>query len=103
MLPALITAVGFLLGQSVIQPFPKSSQGICTYTALIANPSTGKSPAMNVVKKSIVKIEIFNNTAPDDSQLTNVGSVEGLLSYLDKIPCMIGKKYFECIIKTKDL
>ena len=37
-------------------------------------------PGHECCQKAIVKIDNFNNTAPDDSQSLNVGSVEELLS-----------------------
>jgi hypothetical protein len=60
------------------------------YAALIANPSTGKSPAMNMIQNIILKIENHFGISPANSPITNVGSVEGLLEYLTDIPCMIG-------------
>lgn len=68
-----------MLNQSII------TQSIGIYSALIANPSTGKSPAMNVIKRAVVKI-----AHSEQPQLTNTGSVEGLLQHLNKLTCLIG-------------
>ena len=76
---------------STIEPYPRSKQGICNYTVLIAHPSTGKTPALNVIKNAMVKVEAFLDVPCNKSVLTNSASVEGLLHHLDKIPCMIGK------------
>jgi hypothetical protein len=79
-----------MLYHSTAQPFQKSRQGICNFTALIAHPSTGKSPALNLVKNAVIKVENFLETTPEKSALTNSASVEGLLQHLSNIPCMIG-------------
>lgn len=88
MLAPLLTAMGLLLHQSSVQPFEHSKQGICNFTALIAHPSTGKTPALNVIKAAIMKIETFNKVPHEKSRLTNSASVEGLLEHLNNIPCM---------------
>jgi len=88
MLAPLLTAIGLLLHQSTVEPFDNNRQGICNFSALIAHPSTGKTPALNVVKSALVKLEAFNRVPPEKSSLTNSGSVEGLLEHLNNIPCM---------------
>jgi hypothetical protein len=89
MLAPLLAALGLLLHQSTVQPFERSRQGICNFTALIAHPSTGKTPACNVIKDSLIKLESYKRVPPDCSFLTNSGSVEGLLEHLNNIPCMV--------------
>ena len=86
----LISAIGLYLGQSVVKPFDERATGFCNFTCLIAHPSTGKSPAMNLIKKAVSAVEAFNQIPQHASQLTNIGSVEGLMEYLSIIPCMIG-------------
>ncbi len=89
-MPALLSATGLCLQHTTIQTFENSSQGICIYTALIAHPSTGKTPASNLVKSAMTKLETFCNVSPDRSQLTNTPTVEGLLHHLNNISCMLG-------------
>jgi len=89
MLAPLIAAIGLLLHQSTVSPFDRSRQGICNFTALIAHPSTGKTPALNVIKSAVTKLEEFNGISAEKSALTNSASVEGLLEHLDKISCML--------------
>lgn len=80
-----------MLYHSTAQPYEMSKQGICNFTALIAHPSTGKSPALSLVKNAVVKVETYLEIEPQKSCLTNSASVEGLLEHLNSIPCMIGK------------
>jgi len=86
----LLTAAGLLLHHTTVQPFTRSRQGICMFTSLIANPSTGKTPALNLIKNALIKLEEFLNIPYERSALTNSASVEGLLEYLNQIPCMAG-------------
>ncbi len=59
------------------------------FTALLAQPATGKTPACDIVKSALYKIESFHNVPPDKSMFTNSASVEGLLTHLNNIPCMV--------------
>lgn len=92
-LPGLLASMAFLLKQSTISPFEGTQQGICMYTVLIANPSTGKSPALNTVQDLIYKIEDYRQIPPEKSPIISVGSIEGLLEYLSSIQCMIGESF----------
>ena len=93
MLCPILTALGFFVDRATVQPFPNKTQGICTYSALIANPSTGKTPALNLIKKAILKIEAYFQVVAHESKLTNVASIEGLFDCLKKIPNLIGKLF----------
>jgi hypothetical protein len=88
----LIAAIGLLLYHSTVQPYIRNRQGICNFTALIAHPSTGKSPALSLVKSAVIKLEHYLKVTPSNSCLTNSASVEGLLHHLGKIPCMLGRQ-----------
>ncbi len=87
----LIAAVGLYFGNSVVKTINEKPTGFSNFTCLIAHQSTGKSQALNCVKKSIDQVELFNKVLPHLSQLTNIGSVDGLIEYLSLIPCMIGE------------
>jgi len=67
----LITAVSYTLQQSQINALRTMKESMSLYTALVAQPSTGKSPAMKLVKRSILEIEKHNNVTPDESKLVN--------------------------------
>lgn len=41
------------------------------FAALIAEPGTGKSPALKLFKKAITNIEEYLSVEPDDSKLVN--------------------------------
>lgn len=86
----LLTATSLLLHQSTVRVFGNKRQGICIYSALIGHPATGKSVACELVKDAMIKLEEALATPCDESVMTNSASVEGLLHYLSKIPCMIG-------------
>lgn len=85
-----ISTLAFLVKKSTISPLQDNHQGVSFYSTLVANPSTGKTLAMNVIQNPILEIEAFRKVSPDDSPITNVASVEGLLEYLSTINCMIG-------------
>jgi hypothetical protein len=80
------------LQNTTVQTFENSLQGICIYSALIAHPSTGKTPASNLIKSALSKMEAYCNVSSDRSQLTNTPTVEGLLHHLNSISCMLGNK-----------
>ncbi len=67
----LISAVSYTLQQSQITALRTMKESMSLYTALVAQPSTGKSPAMKMVRRSILEIESHNNVTPDDSKLVN--------------------------------
>ncbi len=96
-LPALLSGTGLCLQNTTVQTFENSLQGICIYSALIAHPSTGKTPASNLIKSALTKMETYCNVTSDRSQLTNTPTVEGLLHHLNSISCMLGiskRKFF---------
>jgi hypothetical protein len=97
----LIAALGFFLGQSNIEPFPNQKNGVCSYTALVANPSTGKSQALNLIKRAIGKVENYYDIPHQDSRFTNAASVEGLLDNLSKINVLIGKFRLQYFTSSK--
>ena len=53
------------------------------YSALIGNPSMGKSPAMNLVKDAILNCEkIINN---DNKKLTKLSNDKNKIQFLNRI------------------
>ena len=63
---------------------------ICCYTALAAQPSTGKSKAMALVQTSVDKVEKFNEVCDNNSQQVNAPTIEGLLDLMVRLPELIG-------------
>jgi hypothetical protein len=61
------------------------NKGISFYTALVGNPSTGKSPALNVVFRCMLDIETYRQVPAMDSPITNAATIEALLEYLNTL------------------
>jgi hypothetical protein len=80
----LITTTGFYLSNSSYEPFPNCQVGIVTFAALIAHPSTGKTLALNIVKKAMNTVQKYFNPECRNSQIANIATVECLFDYLDK-------------------
>jgi len=91
LLAPLLVATAYLLKQATITPYDGSAKGISIYAFLVANPSTGKTPAMNVITNALVEIEQYRQVPPEDSPLTNAASIEGLVEHLSQYICMVGK------------
>ena len=87
--PALWSAVALLMGKSTLKAIA-SPTSICCFTALAAQPSTGKSKAMAIVQHAIDKIERFNGVLDNNSQQVNAPTIEGLLELLTRLPELIG-------------
>jgi hypothetical protein len=49
----------------------KCTVNFVVYTALLANPSTGKSTAQSMVKDAMTACEEFDQTRADESKLSN--------------------------------
>jgi hypothetical protein len=69
-LSPLLAAVSHTLGKSSVAMFPGYSQGFVLYSALLANPSTGKTNAMSLIKKALVTCEKILNK--DSESTTNI-------------------------------
>ncbi len=78
--PSLFSAVGHLMSTSTIKALRTYSQSFVFYTALIGNPSTGKSTGMGLVKKALEKVERFNAVPSQDSKLVN-GKIQWILVF----------------------
>ena len=50
-------------------------EGMVMYTVLIAEPATGKSPALSLVRNSLVSIENYLGISLEDSRMVNGISV----------------------------
>ena len=70
MLP-LLTGVSHLMGLSQIKALKEYVEGMVVYGALIAEPATGKSPALNIIRKALVEIENFLAIPSESSKLVN--------------------------------
>lgn len=71
MLCPLLTGVAHLMGQSKIKALRTLEEGMVLYSTLIAEPATGKSPAMSVVRKALVECESFFQIPHENTKLVN--------------------------------
>lgn len=71
LLPVVLTATSFLLGETLIKVDDNQFESCVMFTALIANPSTGKSTGMNLVKDALLDIEKYEKVSLTDSNLIN--------------------------------
>ena len=71
MLPCLLSTTSFLMSDSRIQASIDHYETSVMYTALIANPSTGKSTSIKLIRRSLREIEMFDEIEEDDSKLVN--------------------------------
>ena len=71
MLPVVLTATSFLLKETIIKVDDYQFESCVMFTALIANPSTGKSTGMNLIKNALLDIEKYEKVLLPDSNLIN--------------------------------
>ena len=67
----LLTTISHLMGSSFISALRTLEEGCVIYCALIASASTGKSSALNLVKKALTCIENFLETPDSESKFLN--------------------------------
>ena len=67
----LISTVSYTLQFTSITCLQTQSETMSVFAALIAEPGTGKSPALKLFKKAITNIEEYLSVEPDDSKLVN--------------------------------
>ena len=88
--PHVLTAIGLNLSNASIQAFQGKTGG-SMYAALVANPSTGKTKALNLIQNSIEMVEVWCGIEPDDSMQVLSPTIESLLTYLQRLNRIIGK------------
>ena len=67
----LLSGTSHLMGQSQVKALKSFEEGMVVYSALIAEPATGKSPAMNIIRKALIQIEFFLAVPSESSKLVN--------------------------------
>jgi len=70
-MPSLITGVAHLMNYAKFRVLNNFEKGMSIFSVLIANPSTGKSPAIEKIKNAIESIEIFDGIKEENSCLVN--------------------------------
>lgn len=70
-MPPLLAGAAHLMNQSRIKAIKTLDKGICLFTLLVANPSTGKSPALALVTEALENIEEYDHVEDAKSSLVN--------------------------------
>jgi hypothetical protein len=89
-LPSLLASVGLYMGKSTLLAFNTKVSPVF-YTALVAQPSTGKSGAMGLLSSAIDMIENYLNISLDNSHQVNCPTIEALIELLKDHPELICK------------
>lgn len=89
LVPAMISTVAHLMGDSYFKVNKKFKQKFIFYTALLTNPSSGKSQAMNIFSNAARLVEEANNVSGINSSLRNAATVEALVEMLKSNPRII--------------
>ena len=100
-LAPLISTISHLMGHSKIKSFDESFQSLSSYTAIVGQPSTGKTIALDLIKSAFVDIELYYQVEASRSEVSNTPTVESLLELLSKVTTSIGNifnisYYFYC-------
>ncbi len=84
-----MSGICLFLQRSTTQAFVSHTVPI-VYTALVANPSTGKSKALRLVADAIEQVEQYIGVTPNDSQQVCAATIESMLNLLDRLKRVIG-------------
>ncbi len=71
MLPPLITSVSHCMGYTVVEFSSTMRLKAISFTNLLANSSTGKTPVYSYFDKALHNIERLNDIARNDSKISN--------------------------------
>jgi hypothetical protein len=71
-----LVAISHMLSKCSINALVDFHQGFACYAGLAAYPASGKSPAIDIIKKSVIDIEDFLEVQHEDSQLVNAEFME---------------------------
>ena len=67
----MLSSVSYCLQLTKIKAIRTLEESMSIYSALIAEPGTGKSPAMRLVRKALIDIEQHLNIGNENSKLVN--------------------------------
>jgi hypothetical protein len=56
------------MGETIIKLSEDHTEASVLFTALIANPSTGKSQTLSIFQKALRNIEVFNRNLTDENK-----------------------------------
>lgn len=80
----LLPTVAHHLGPSITQINMNYNEKPVIYSALLGNPSTGKTPALKLVTRVCYEVEKALNVSMDDSKLVNGSTVESIIQILSE-------------------
>jgi hypothetical protein len=63
------------------------------FNGLVAQPSTGKSSAINFTSNAIESVESYLRVCDNESVLIQAPTVEGLFDHISKRESLVGKYY----------
>ena len=63
------------MGISTVKAMRTFEEGMVIYSALIAEPATGKSPAMTLIRQALVDVDKYFETPNENSKLVNGNSL----------------------------
>jgi hypothetical protein len=59
------------MGQSQIKALKTFTEGFSVYAVLVADPATGKTPALNLTRHALAEIEVYLGVSLENSRLVN--------------------------------
>lgn len=71
MLCPLITAVSHLMQLAQLKALRTMVEGLSIFSVLIAEPATGKTPALKLLRRTLLEIETFLSVELENSKLVN--------------------------------
>lgn len=71
LLSPLIAGLAHLMNQVRIKCLRTMSEGMSVYSVLIAEPASGKSPAMTIIRNSLLATESYLAIPPEETKHVN--------------------------------
>jgi hypothetical protein len=84
LMPPILSAVSHFLAKCKVKALKTLEESFSLFTVLVADPATGKSPAMNLIRNILIDIEEFDGISEEDSPQTTQATVEALIHYMKK-------------------
>jgi hypothetical protein len=77
------------MSQTKIKVHEDHLEACVLFVSLIANPATGKSSGLNLIRDALLDIEKFDHIEPKDSSLVQGATIEGIVEILKTNQCII--------------
>lgn len=85
LLAPVLSAASHFMGSSKISALDTFIEKFVVFSALLANPSTGKSPALKIISNSCYEIESTLGKEDKESNIANGGTVEALIELIKNL------------------